>query len=300
MTDLSKKIDTAISVLKMFEPSDGYYLCYSGGKDSDCIRILSALAGVNCDIVHNLTTVDAPETVNYVRSIPGVIISYPEITMWKLIVKKGFPPTRLARYCCSFFKERGGFGRLKMTGVRKSESVQRSKNSDLIKIIGKPRNTIKMADNLGIEYRVTSYDGIILNMDNSNSRRLVENCYRTRQALINPIIDWSDNDVWSFLHFYGCDGNPLYHCGEKRIGCIGCPMQGSRGMKSDFEKYPIYKKNYIRSFDKMLVALRARGKNITSWNTGIDVFRWWVGDDPLQITLDDYSDILQFLNEEVS
>ena len=33
----------AIERLKAFEPKDGdpYYLCYSGGKDSDCIRILA-------------------------------------------------------------------------------------------------------------------------------------------------------------------------------------------------------------------------------------------------------------------
>lgn len=37
----------AIQWLRSFEPeSEPYYLCYSGGKDSDCIRILASLAGV--------------------------------------------------------------------------------------------------------------------------------------------------------------------------------------------------------------------------------------------------------------
>ena len=37
----------AIEYLKSFEPeTEPYYLCYSGGKDSDCIRILASLAGV--------------------------------------------------------------------------------------------------------------------------------------------------------------------------------------------------------------------------------------------------------------
>ena len=49
----------AIEMLKNFEPlSEPYYLCYSGGKDSDCIRILAELAGVKCDITHNHTTVE--------------------------------------------------------------------------------------------------------------------------------------------------------------------------------------------------------------------------------------------------
>lgn len=70
--ELMEKEKQAIKALRAFEPCDpkGYYLCYSGGKDSDCIRILAALAGVKYEIVHNLTTVDAPETVKYVKSIP--------------------------------------------------------------------------------------------------------------------------------------------------------------------------------------------------------------------------------------
>lgn len=37
-----EKEKRAIEVLKAFELEDEpYYLCYSGGKDSDCIRILA-------------------------------------------------------------------------------------------------------------------------------------------------------------------------------------------------------------------------------------------------------------------
>ena len=71
----SQKEKRAIKYLQSFEPtSEPYYLCYSGGKDSDAIRILAALAGVKHTINHALTTVDAPETVRYVMQIPGVKI----------------------------------------------------------------------------------------------------------------------------------------------------------------------------------------------------------------------------------
>lgn len=121
-----KKEKRAIEYLKSFQPeSEPYYLCYSGGKDSDVIRILAQLAGVKHDIVHNHTTVDAPETVRYVRSIPNVQVDYPAETMWQLIVRKGMPPTRLMRYCCSELKERGGQGRVKILGVRWAESANR-------------------------------------------------------------------------------------------------------------------------------------------------------------------------------
>lgn len=127
----------AIERLRMFEPeTEPYYLCYSGGKDSDAIRILAQLAGVKHDIHHNLTTVDAPETIAYIKSIPNVIIEKARWkdgthkTMWNLIPHKKMPPTRLLRYCCSDLKEIGGKGRLKITGVRASESVSREKTAE--------------------------------------------------------------------------------------------------------------------------------------------------------------------------
>ena len=159
--DINKE-KTAIERLKAFEPeTEPYYLCYSGGKDSDVIRILAILAGVKHEIHHNLTSVDAPETVYYVKSIPNVVIDVPHdkdgnrVSMWSLIVNKGLPPTRIMRYCCSELKEKGGKGRMKITGVRASESVNRAKNAGMIKIIGKPKTVQKTAENLGAEYEVS-------------------------------------------------------------------------------------------------------------------------------------------------
>lgn len=299
-SDLKEKEKQAIKALKAFESENdpnGYYLCYSGGKDSDCIRILAEIAGVRYEINHNLTTVDAPETVRYVKSIPGVKINSPELTMWQLIPKKLMPPTRLSRYCCETLKERGGQGRLKLTGVRKDESKSRAESAELVKIIGKPKSTQKLASEMGVEFRVTKQGGLVMNMDNDETRRLTEMCYRTRATMVNPIIDWSEDDVWEFLHYYGCESNPLYKCGEKRVGCIGCPMQGGKGMKSDFRKYPKYRANYVRAFDRMIERRKELYLPVTAaWKTGEDVARWWVGDNPLQLTLDDYEEFLDQLD----
>lgn len=287
---LKQKEQNAIQALRSFEPDDGegYYLCYSGGKDSDCIRILAALAGVKHDIVHNHTTVDAPETVYYVRSIPNVIIEKPEKSMWKLIAEKRMPPTRIVRYCCEELKERGGLGRLKITGVRKAESKAREDRSDLVNIIGKPKTTQKKAKEMGVDYRVNNQKGLIMNTDNDPARRLVEHCYRTSAVMVNPIIDWTDKDVWEFLRHYGCKSNPLYQCGKSRIGCIGCPMSGFKGMKRDFAAFPKYRLNYVRAFDRMIKKRIEDGLPTKEWRTGEDVMRWWVGDDPNQITFEDF------------
>ena len=276
----------AIERLKAFEPDDGYFLCYSGGKDSDVIKILANLAGVKHESVHNLTTVDAPETIRYIKSQTDIRINKPDISMWRLIVKKMMPPTRLMRYCCLTFKEQGGKDRLKITGVRWDESANRKESADVIKILGKPKTNQKLADVIGADYRVTKQGGIVLNLDNDKSRRMVEQCYRTSSTMINPIVDWTDEDVWTFLRHYGCKSNPLYQCGENRIGCIGCSMGGSKGMQRDFARYPIYKQNYIKAFDRMIIARKAAGKTVDgAWKDGKAVMRWWLGEDPLQTSL---------------
>lgn len=287
--DIAKE-KRAIEYLKAFEPKDEpYYLCYSGGKDSDAIRILASLAGVKHDIENNHTTVDAPETVRYIRSIPGIHINYPEKSMWQLIVEKGMPPTRIMRYCCAELKERGGKGRVKITGVRKDESAARAANSGVVKVIGKTKTMEKAAIEMGAEYEISPKGGIVLNHDNAPTRQFVEHCYRTTSTMINPIIDWTNRDVWEFLHHYGCKSNPLYENGFCRVGCIGCPLGGFKSMKREFALYPKYQENYIRAFDKMIARRRERGLEIP-WNTGEECFTWWIGENPAQMSFDDLYD----------
>jgi phosphoadenosine phosphosulfate reductase len=147
--------------------------------------------------------------VRYVRGIPGIHISYPEMSMWELIVKKGMPPLKLMRYCCSELKERSGENRFVVTGVRHAESTRRSKRGS-VEVFAK---NIK--------------DKIIFIDDNDENRRYIEDCRLKGRLTLNPIVEWYDDDVWEFLRHYGCESNPLYGCGYKRIGCIGCPMSSS-------------------------------------------------------------------------
>ena len=268
-----------------------YYLAYSGGKDSDTILTLAQLAGVSFEAVHNLTTVDAPETVYHVRK-KGVKIERPERTMWQLIIDKGIPPTRIMRYCCAELKERGGQGRKVVTGVRKAESVARAESSGLVKIIGKPKTMQAKADKIGAEYETTKQGGLILNNDNGETRELVEHCYQQAKVLINPIVEWTDRDVWEFLRYYNIETNPLYECGIKRIGCIGCPAASKNQKFLEFAKYPKYKSNYIIAFDKMLNARKERGMNPLriDMKSGEEVFAWWIGEDINQLSFDDLQD----------
>lgn len=290
MSRLKGLEEKAIARLRAFAPmadQDPYYVAYSGGKDSDTIRILTELSGVRYELHHNLTTVDAPETVYYVKSIPNIIIHRPERSMWQLIPEKLMPPTRMVRYCCAELKERGGQGRRVVTGVRMAESVKRKQTGGLVKFLKKQKETIRKAEELGVDIQINSRGGIILNNDNTESRELVEHCSMQAKVLINPIYDWEDSDVWEFLRHYGCKSNPLYECGFKRIGCIGCPM-GGKHRYTEFRLYPKYKDNYIRAFDRMIERRKERGlKPKKNWNTGEEVFKWWMEEDIDQLTFDD-------------
>lgn len=152
-----EKEKRAIQYLRSFEPEEEpYYLCYSGGKDSDAIRILAQLAGVKHECKHNLTTVDAPETVRYVREMIGKEnINYPKESMWQLIVRKRMPPTRMVRYCCETLKEHGGEGRLKITGVRWDESRKRKENTGIVRVTGKEKTMQKKLKDDEVNFRST-------------------------------------------------------------------------------------------------------------------------------------------------
>ena len=304
-----EKEKQAIQTLQSFQPKsfeteepEPYYLCYSGGKDSDVILALAKLADVKFEAVHNLTTVDAPETVNYIKANPDVKIDKPELSMFQLIPKKRMPPTRLVRYCCEELKERGGKRRTKITGVRWEESASRKNNQGKVVIQGGEKRLLKWVEEAGLDldYEVNKNGSMVLNDDNDESRAVVDHCYRTRSVMVNPIVDWTEKDVWDFLHYYSVKVNPLYevkeindtYCplGDKRVGCIGCPMQGGKGMIEDFIRYPKYRDNYLRSFKRMQEKRKTDGLppfayDVNGEMTAREIMMWWVGDDPRQLSL---------------
>jgi len=268
--DHERKVELAIQRLQAFEPEDGYYVAFSGGKDSQCVYHLCKMAGVKFDAHYAVTSVDPPELVRFIREhYPDVkwerqhySDGKPEhyyrdgrpkpITMWSLIADHTLPPTRKVRYCCAALKEPGGQGRLVVTGVRWAESNNRRNTHGVANVQGKKKRTIKKADELGAEYKLNKHGEVIMNDDNDANRRMVEQCYRTQKTMVNPIVDWTDKDVWDFLNENNIPHCSLYEEGYKRLGCIGCPLAGTREMLRDFERYPKYKEAYIRAFQRMI------------------------------------------------
>ena len=307
MSELSDKVNASIQRIQTFQKDEGYYLAFSGGKDSVVCKALLDAANVKFDSHYRVTSVDPPELVRFIRDEhPDVHRDVPRyengrrgeewdgkpITMWNLIPWKLMPPTRLVRYCCEFLKESGGDGRMTITGVRWAESRNREENQGIVTIMGK-----KAGRELGDhpDFRQTNRGGVVLTNDNTESRRVIEHCYRRSRVTVNPIIEWTDADVWDFIHAHGIHYCCLYDEGFSRLGCIGCPMAGKHGREIEFRRWPKYKASYLRAFDAMLKERIKRGKTDGSWRlaTTRDVYNWWMkyevmpGQIPLEEVFDD-------------
>ena len=274
------KVDTAIDTIRFFEPKDGYWLAFSGGKDSVCLKALADKAGVKYEAHYSVTSVDPPELIQFIKTFPDVIFdhNYDEngkpYSMWNLIVKRKMPPTRLVRYCCQYLKEASGQGRVTLTGVRWAESSNRSNNQGRVTIIDKkkkgdenftktPRGGVVLREDIA---------QIFLNNDNDEGRELVDFCIKQRKTVVNPMIDWDDEDVWEFIEENNLRYCSLYDEGYKRLGCIGCPMQSREMMFKDFQRWPKYKTLYVNAFDRMIKADPDR----YTWKSGEEVFNWWI------------------------
>ena len=234
---VNDKVKMAINRIKAFEPPEGYYVAFSGGKDSVVILDLVKKSGVKFDAHYNITGIDPPELYYFIRDQhPEVQRHRPEMTMWALIVKKGFPPTRSIRYCCQFLKEDGGHERKVITGVRWKESQRR------------------------------------------NKRQMVETCFRDgTKTYLHPIIDWSEMDVWEYIHENNLPYCKLYDEGFKRLGCVMCPMSSRQGREGN--RWPRIRAAYIRAFDRAIQKSKERGI-IPAQQNGEEMFRWWLRENP--------------------
>jgi len=230
------KVQIAIDRIRQFEPPEGYYVAFSGGKDSCVVLDLVKRAGVKYDAHYNLTTVDPPELVYFIREHHAdVEVHTPKETMWQLIERKADVPTRGVRWCCSILKEGGGNGRTVITGVRWAESARRSK------------------------------------------RKMVEFCSGKGKSFLQPVIDWSDDDVWEYIHTNDLPYCSLYDEGFKRIGCILCPMTTNHDKA--FERFPKIADAYKRSMNKAFTIMAERKKRNGAkliWKNGDDWFKWWI------------------------
>ena len=229
MSELADKERRAIKILRMYRGDDPIEVSYSGGKDSDVILALTKMAGIPYRAIYKNTTIDPPYTVQHCKD-NGVEVVMPKERFLDIIARKGFP-TRRARFCCEVLKEYKILDNA-VQGIRRSESTKRAANySEQEPIICR-------------NYKKGEHVNVFL-----------------------PILDWSDKDVADFINAHGIKCHPLYYnengkfCVERRLGCVGCPMQSDNGV-ADFQRYPKMLRQWIKAEEKWLVRPRLAASGV--------------------------------------
>ena len=231
MIDLWGNVDPhiqhSIELLREHEPAEGYYLAFSGGKDSIVCYDLCKKAGVKFN-AHYMRAMEPPELVYFIRkNYPDVIRHLPKESMWQLIVKHGIPPLRTMRFCCNVLKETAGKGRMVITGVRRAESSARSKREEVAKV--------------------------------------------NKKTMVCPILHWSTEQVWAYIHKNEILYPSLYDEGWRRIGCVLCPCSPPWQKKEEIKRWPkiaeAYKRACIRGYDYEIAR---------TWTSGEDMYEWWL------------------------
>jgi len=226
---------TALDRLKEFEPEEGYYFANSGGKDSGVVRYLLIKAGVKFDAHYHWTTVDPPELLKHIRK------HHPE-------TKIDRPPLTMWELIA---KKRMPPTRL----VRYCCEVLKEGG-------GSGRRVVT-----GIRWEESPKRA---------KRQMVEVCQKSKtKTFLHPIIDWTEREVWEYTRREKIAYCSLYDEGFKRLGCIGCPMAGKRGMEREFARWPKYKDAYLRAFQRCLDD-RQKDDLLTQWTSAEAMMNWWI------------------------
>ena len=259
---LQKKILYSIGLIRKSEkmalrldPVDGFYNTFSGGKDSQCLYHLVKLAGVKAKTHMNLTSVDPPEVIRFVKTqYPDVELIKPKMSIYDMAKKKHILPTLTLRWCCAEFKEKSGAGKVTLIGIRKEESARRAKRQEIsISIKGKRSEETFDQWSEHEEQMVTCVGG-------------------RDKILVSPIIHWTERDVWEFLNTNNIPHCVLYDLGYTRIGCICCPISPPRQKRKEIERWPHVKQSWLKTI-QWLIDNGYVNHNFTDAETG---FRWWI------------------------
>jgi len=235
------KVEIAIALLQAWEPPEGYYLAFSGGKDSVAIYDLAEKAGVKFDAHYCVSPIDPPQIYKFIRAhYPDVQWDYHAKGFWQIVVKKGLP-LRTSRWCCEIIKEAGGEGRVVIVGNRRAEGGRR-RNQCFVE-------TPEQSKGKGYKY--------------------------TSKTFIRPVIHFDNHDIWQYIRENNLPYCSLYDQGFKRLGCVLCPF--SNQIEREELYFPKMVANWKRACERIVIDRKMRGKPVKhKFETGEELYQWWV------------------------
>lgn len=271
MTDeLKCRIEKSIALLQkaerlamLYDQKDGFFLAFSGGKDSQTLYHLAQMAGVKFRAHFSPTTIDPPQLIRFIRrNYPDVEFGKVKQSIYAMTLKKGCLPTMRARWCCAEYKETGGAGKVTLIGIRHQESTRRAARTE-------------------VSFRSRKFNGDYGQFEEyrdrfTSGKETEVRCMSGKDSiLISPIIEWTDRDVWEFLN----DVVKVPHCelydppyNQHRIGCILCPMASTKQKRRDCELFPHVKAKWIETIGEL---------RRTKWTecrlaSAEETFEWWI------------------------
>lgn len=209
---------------------------FSGGKDSQVVYDLCKRAGIHFEAKFN-HCFESPTTLNFIREY------YPEV-QWRREVKQGFfeniranhtglLPTIERAFCCHDYKHNPRYvDNAAILGVRRCESAKRA---DRAVLNTKNKTSLQKNNKIFPKY-------------------FEEHCVKTgapNEILLNPIVDWSDVEVWEYIRLHHLPINPEYS-ERNRVGCIICPKANFNSNYKALLTYPKLIDAVIRAREKAI------------------------------------------------
>lgn len=108
-----------------------------------------------------------------------------------------------------------------------------------------------------------------------SARKMAE--YHGHRRIINPIIDWTDMDVWEYIDWTKAEHSELYSEGWSRLGCVGCPLSNQRNRDEQFRRWPktagAWERAIVAAWDERVKRnLQLSGE----WTTPDSMVEWWM------------------------
>jgi len=193
-------------------------IAFSGGKDSLVAIHLAMKVNPKLPVVFSSTTVEFPETLSFVRDLArnwnfDLRVVSPKKSFFRMVTDKGVWASHEDRWCCRPCKE-------------------------------DPTVDLLVKEDLQAEITGTTRTESLYRRSLAPIKMPKKEPYLIR---VNPIYDWNQQEVWSYIHLYNLPVNPLYGKGYRRIGCWCCPLNGPSHFTRVKSTHPMLYK-FLRDF----------------------------------------------------